>query len=221
MFAKFMKTLQKGTKEKVIKEYVNMTEKEDVVKPKSLPPKLKDSGKFTISYNIGEVNILHALCDLGSSINVMPLEIVKELKVGEIKPNNMTLTLVDSSVTQPIGILQDMLVYVDDLVFLVDFVVLETKGDSGGFVILERPFLTTGKVNIDVETSELILKFNKRNVIFKVYDWTSYVDNLDTCYHLKEKGRKVDKGIMRREVICVRVSLVPDVPWAWTVRLVT
>ncbi|XP_050909923.1 uncharacterized protein LOC127123773 [Lathyrus oleraceus] len=100
-FAKIMKALLKGTKEKVVKEH-----------------------------------ILHALCDLGSSINVIPLKKVKELKVGEITPSNMTLTLADSSVTQPIGILRDVLVHVNILVFPVDFAVLDTKGDSGGFVIL-------------------------------------------------------------------------------------
>lgn len=32
-FSKFMKALLKGTKEKLIKEHVNMTQKDDVVKP--------------------------------------------------------------------------------------------------------------------------------------------------------------------------------------------
>lgn len=172
-FVKFMKALLNGTKEKVIKEHVNMIEKDDVVKPQSLPPKLKDPGKFTISCNIGGVNILHALCDLGSSINVMPLKTVKEFKVGEVTSSNMTLTLPDSFVTQPVGILCDALVHVDNLVFPADFVVLDITEDSVGPVILERPLLATGKAKIDVETSELILKFNKDKVVFKVYDWTS------------------------------------------------
>lgn len=61
----------------MINEHVNMTEKDDVVKPQSLSPKLKDLGKFTISCNISGVNIPHALCDMGSSINVMPLKSIK------------------------------------------------------------------------------------------------------------------------------------------------
>lgn len=72
-----MKALLKGTKEKMVTEHVNMTENDDVVIPQALSPKLNDHCKFTISCNIGEVNILHALCDLRSSINVMPLKIVK------------------------------------------------------------------------------------------------------------------------------------------------
>ncbi|XP_050908489.1 uncharacterized protein LOC127122147 [Lathyrus oleraceus] len=145
--------LLKGMQEKVVKEHVNMTEKDDIVTPQSFPPKLKDPGKFTISCNIGGVKIPHALCDLGSSISVMPLKKVKELKVDEITPSNMTLILADSSIIQPL-----------------DFVVLDTKGDSRGYAILKWPFLATGKAKIDVETSELTLEFNKEKVIFKVYD---------------------------------------------------
>ncbi|XP_050895202.1 uncharacterized protein LOC127101804 [Lathyrus oleraceus] len=188
-----LQALLKGTKEKVIKEHVNMTEKDDVVKPQSLPPKLKGPGKFTISCNIGGVNISHALCDMGSSINVIPLKTVKELKVGEITPSNIMLTLVDSFMKHPLGVVQDVLVHVDGLTFPIDVVVIDMKNDSEGSVILRRPFLATGKEKIDMETSELILKFNKENMVFDAYQWTPYVDDIETCYQLKEKGSEVHK----------------------------
>lgn len=54
-FAKFMKALLKGMKEKVVKEHVNMIEKDDMGMPQTLPPKLKDPCKFTISCNVGGV----------------------------------------------------------------------------------------------------------------------------------------------------------------------
>lgn len=72
--------------------------------------------------------------------------------------------------------------------------------------------MATGKAKIDIEMGVLILKLNKRKVVFKAYEWTPYVDNLDTCYHLEEKGRKVIKGTMRRKMIGVRVSLAHGVP---------
>ncbi|XP_050890967.1 uncharacterized protein LOC127096441 [Lathyrus oleraceus] len=147
-----------------------MTEKNDMAMPQIFPPKLKDLSKFTVSCSIGGVKIPYALCELGSSINVMPVKKVKELNVGYITQSNMTLTLVDSSVTQSLGILRDVLVHVDGLVFPVDFMVLDTKGDSEGSIILERPFLATEKTKIYVEMGELVLKFNKAKVVFKVYD---------------------------------------------------
>lgn len=163
-----MKALIKGTKEKAVKEHVNMTAKDESVISKALPPKLKDLSNFTISCNIIDVNILHVLCDLGSSINVMPLKTVKKLKVGEITPNNMTLTLVDSCVTQLVGILHDVLVHVDGLVFPTDFVVLDTKGASGGYFIQGKPFLAAKRGPIEFSRGASIWRgvaSCKRNVV--------------------------------------------------------
>lgn len=148
---------------------------------------MKDPGKFTIACTIGGVKILHALCDLGSSINVIPLNKFKEMKLGEIILSNMTLTLVDSSVTHPLGIIQELLVHVDGLVFPAYFVVIDMKGDSEGSVILKCPFLVIGKSLIDVEIGEVVLKFNKEKEVFNVYEWTPYVDDLETCYNWKKK----------------------------------
>lgn len=206
------KALLKGTKQKLVKEQVNKTWKDETTVPQALPPKMKDPVKFTITCTIGGVNIPHSLCDLGSSIDVMPLNKFKELKHGEVIPSNMTLTLADSTITHLIGIIQDMLVHVDCLVFLADFVVIHMKGDSGESIILERPFLATRKALIDVETSELVLKFNNEKMAFKVYEWTLYMDNLETCYQLEGKGSNDDKGKKESELISVRVSLAPDMP---------
>ncbi|XP_050918938.1 uncharacterized protein LOC127136424 [Lathyrus oleraceus] len=164
-----------------------------MAEPPEVPPKMKDPGEFNITYTIGGLKISHDLCDLGSSINIIPLSKFKELKIREIIPSNMTLTLVDSSLTHPLGILQDMLVHVDGLTFPADFVVIYMKNDSEGSVILERPFLATGNAKIDVETGELILKFNKEKMVFNAYQSKPYVEDLDTCYQLEEKGSGVHK----------------------------
>lgn len=76
-FSKFIKALLKGTKQKVVKEQVNMNEKGEMAVPQKFPPKIKEPCKFTISCNIGGVKIPNALCDLGSSINFIPLNKVK------------------------------------------------------------------------------------------------------------------------------------------------
>lgn len=88
---------------------------------------MKDLERFTIACTIGWLKIPHTLCDLGSSINVMPLKFFKELKIGEILPSNMTLTLVDSSITHPFCIVQDMLVHVQGLTFPAEFMVIDMK----------------------------------------------------------------------------------------------
>ncbi|XP_050878252.1 uncharacterized protein LOC127082072 [Lathyrus oleraceus] len=191
-----------------------MIQKDEMTLPHAFPPKMKDPGKFTITCTIGGVKIPHTLCDLGSSINFMPLNKFKEMKLGEIIPSNMTLTLANSSVTHPLDIVQDALIHVDGLVFPADFVVIDMKRDSGGSVILGHPFLATGKALIDVETGELVLKFNKEMMVFNVYEWTPYVDDLETCYQLEEKDSKIDKGRKTRELTGVMVYLAPNMPYA-------
>ncbi|XP_050878337.1 uncharacterized protein LOC127082156 [Lathyrus oleraceus] len=127
-----LQALLTGTKQKLDKEHVNMIEKCNTTLLQTMPTKLKGPGKFSISYTIGGVEIPHALCDLGSSINLMPLNKAEDLNLGEIIPNNITLTLADLSITHPHGVLQDVLVHVDDLVFPADFVVVDMKRDTSG-----------------------------------------------------------------------------------------
>ncbi|XP_050914751.1 uncharacterized protein LOC127129643 [Lathyrus oleraceus] len=199
MFEKFkeilakLQGLLKGGKHKLTKEHVNMTEKEEMTEPPEVPPKMKDPAEFTIACTIGGLEIQHDLCDLGSSINVISLRKFKELKIGEIIMSNMTLTLVDSSITHPMRIVHDVLVHVNGLTLSAYFMVIDMKYYSRGSVILGRPFLAIGKAKIDMETGEMTLKFNKGNVVFNAYKWTLYVEDLETCYQLEEKGSEVHK----------------------------
>lgn len=104
----------------------------------------------------------------------------------------MTFTLAYASMAHPLGI-EDRRDHVDGLTFPADFVVINMKNDSEGSVILRRPFLETGKVKVDVETSELILKFNKENMVFNSYEWTPYMKDLEACYQLEENVVKCTK----------------------------
>lgn len=56
-----------------------------------LPEKLKDLGSFTIPCTINDLKLKRALCDLGSSINLMPVSIFKKLGLGKDKLTNITV----------------------------------------------------------------------------------------------------------------------------------
>lgn len=43
----------------------------------------------------GNFVIDKALCDLGTSVNLMPLSISEKLNLGDLKPTRMTLQLAD------------------------------------------------------------------------------------------------------------------------------
>ena len=66
-------------------ETIVLTEECSAILQNKLPPKPKDPGSFTILYDIGEVHFDKALCDLATSINLMPLSIFKKLGIGEVK----------------------------------------------------------------------------------------------------------------------------------------
>ncbi|XP_070017754.1 uncharacterized protein [Nicotiana sylvestris] len=70
--------------------------------------KLSDLGSFTIPCTIGSFAFAKALCDLGASINLMPLAIYKRLEIGRVRPTSMLLQLDDRTVKRPSGILDDV-----------------------------------------------------------------------------------------------------------------
>ena len=49
-----------------------------------------------------------ALYDLGASINLMPLSVVKRLSLGELTPTTMSLQMADISMARSKGILEDV-----------------------------------------------------------------------------------------------------------------
>ncbi|GJV85719.1 reverse transcriptase domain-containing protein [Tanacetum coccineum] len=73
-----------------------------------LPKKLGDPGKFLIPCDFPEMDECLALADLGASINLMPLSVWKKLFLPELTPTCMTLELADCSITQLIGIAEDV-----------------------------------------------------------------------------------------------------------------
>ncbi|GJX66846.1 reverse transcriptase domain-containing protein, partial [Tanacetum coccineum] len=73
-----------------------------------LPEKLGDPGKFLIPCDFPGMNECLALADLGANINIMPLSVWKKLSLLELTPTCMTLELADHSITQPIGVAEDV-----------------------------------------------------------------------------------------------------------------
>ncbi|XP_070020353.1 uncharacterized protein [Nicotiana sylvestris] len=114
--------------------------------------KLFDPGSFTIPCTIGNFGFAKALCDLGASINLMPLAIYKRLGIGRARPTSMLLQLADRTVKRPSGILDDVLVQVGKFVFPADFVILDCWVDEKIPIILGRPFLDIWRALIDCET---------------------------------------------------------------------
>ncbi|XP_015966352.1 uncharacterized protein LOC107490095 [Arachis duranensis] len=110
-----------------------------------------------------------ALCDLGVSINLMPLSMMKKLAIEEVKPTRMSLQMADRSLKIPNGVVENLLVKVGEFSFPADFIILDMEEEGHNSIILGRPFLATAKAIIDVEKGEKILKVYDVKMIINVF----------------------------------------------------
>ncbi|XP_052171559.1 uncharacterized protein LOC127787541 [Diospyros lotus] len=174
-YAKFLKELCTNKRKLKDNEKVSMGENVSAILQKKLPPKCKDPGMFTIPCKVGNVKIEKAMLDLGASINVMPLSIYSSLNIGPLKETGVTIQLADRSNVYPEGVLEDVLVQVNELVFLVDFYVLNMEEDDSSNIapiLLGRPFLKTSRTKIDVHDGTLTMEFDGEIVKFNIFDDT-------------------------------------------------
>ncbi|XP_063938416.1 uncharacterized protein LOC135148083 [Daucus carota subsp. sativus] len=184
-YAKFMKGILSRKLKLEELETVALTEECSAVLQQKLPPKLKDPGSFTIPCTIGQLSFDKCLCDLGASINLMPLSVFKKLGLPEPKPTNMSLQLADRSITYPRGIVEDVLVKVDKLIFPADFVILDFEEDKKIPIILGRPFLATGQTLIDVQKGELTMRVQDQSVTFKVFNAMKFPTDEEECFKVE------------------------------------
>ena len=135
--------------------------------------KYKDLGCPTISVMIGGTLVEKALLDLGASVNLLPYSVYKQLGLGELKPTSITLSLADRSVKIPRGIVEDVLVQVDNFYYTVDFLVLDTdpivKETNHVPIILGRPFLATSNVIINCRNGLMQLTFGNMTLELNIF----------------------------------------------------
>ncbi|GAU39222.1 hypothetical protein TSUD_396690 [Trifolium subterraneum] len=145
-YAKFMKELLTKNRKPLEDETFNLTEDCSAILQRKLPQKKKDPGRFTIPCSIGHLHIRKALCYLGSSINLMPLSMMKPIPGAVAKPTKMQLSLADRSITYPYGILQDVLVRCAEFVFPADFVILDMEEDAGSPTLVRKTIFSHRKI---------------------------------------------------------------------------
>nr|GFA49077.1 reverse transcriptase domain-containing protein [Tanacetum cinerariifolium] len=144
-----------------------------------LPKKLRDPGKFLIPYEFPGMDECLVLADLGASINLMPLSVLKELSLPKLTPTCMTLELANRSVSKSIGIAKDVLVKVGMFHFPADFMVVDFDPDPRVPLILGRCFLKTGQALIDVHKGELTLRIGNEAITYNLDQTSRYSANYD------------------------------------------
>ncbi|XP_022893886.1 uncharacterized protein LOC111408350 [Olea europaea var. sylvestris] len=140
-YTKFMKDILSNKRKLVEHETVMLMEECSAILQNKLPPKIKDPGSFTIPCAIGDLNFAKALCDLGASINLMPLSIFEKLGMGEAKATTVSLQLADRSIKYPRGVVEDVLARVDKFIFSADFIILDMEEDNHSLSFWDDHFL--------------------------------------------------------------------------------
>ena len=111
-----------------------------------------------------------ALCDLGASVNMMPLSLYKRLSLGKVSNPMVKLQMADHSLVLPYGVCEDVVVKIDKLQIPVDFIICDIEEDLEVPLILGRPFLRTSKALIDVFKGDITLSARGEKVTFSVLE---------------------------------------------------
>nr|GEY89543.1 reverse transcriptase domain-containing protein [Tanacetum cinerariifolium] len=144
---------------------------------KKLPEKLVDPGKFLIPCDFSGMVECQALANLDASINLMPLSVWNKLSLLDLSPTCMTLELADRLISRPVGVAEDVFVKVGTFYFSADFVVVDFDADPRVPLILERSFLKTKRVLIDLFERELTLRVGKEAITFNLDQTSRYSAN--------------------------------------------
>ncbi|XP_075104691.1 uncharacterized protein LOC142178839 [Nicotiana tabacum] len=129
-YAKYIKDIVANKRRLTEFETVSLTEECTSRIQHKLPQKLKDPGSFTIPVRIGEFDVGRALCDLGASINLIPLSVFKQLGLGALRPTTVMLQLADRSYVYPEGVIEDVLLQIGKFIFPADFIILDYMDDE-------------------------------------------------------------------------------------------
>ncbi|CAN6725313.1 unnamed protein product [Malus baccata var. baccata] len=153
--------------------------------PERLKPKVKDQQLTDFMNTLSKVQINLPLIDAIKNIPSYAkflkdvctkkkklIDFEKRLGQGEIKPISFILQLADRSVAYPRGIIEDLIIKVDNLYLPADFVILDMDEDMQTPIILGRPFMATARTLIDVEAGTLTLRVKDRSVVFSLFEAT-------------------------------------------------
>jgi hypothetical protein len=181
LYANFLKDILSKKRKIEDNETIALTRECSAVIQKKLPPKLKDPGSFSIPCVIGKETIEKSMCDLGSSVSLLPLSLLKRIGIGDLKPTKMTLQLADRSIIYPVGILENIPIRVGKIYIPADFVVVDSKEDFKIPILLGRPFLATVGTVINVKYGKIVFHAGDEKVDFKIANLMKGPSIFDSC----------------------------------------
>jgi hypothetical protein len=101
----------------------------------------------------------YALCDLGASISIMPGKIYDMLVLPPLEKYYFDIPPTDVAKKKPLGIINDVLIMVNNNLVPIDFLVLDVECNASCPIILGRPFLRTVGAIIDMKKDTIKYHF--------------------------------------------------------------
>ena len=96
---------------------IQLSETVSYIMMNSLPIKKRDPGAPMIMSEIGGMSFTRFLLDTGASINILPKAVFGRHHVGELQTFLVELCLADRSVRKPHGLVEDVIVRIEDCYF--------------------------------------------------------------------------------------------------------
>nr|GEW19239.1 hypothetical protein [Tanacetum cinerariifolium] len=132
------------------------------------PKKMKDPGLFILPCRLGDSKPFDTLADLGSCVNLLPLKLFKDLKVGLLEETDDVLGLADRTKSYPIRIVRNVEVHVGKLKLFKDFRVVDMEREPTCPLLVRRGFLATTNVVIDCRKAKIAVGEGLTRSIFRV-----------------------------------------------------
>nr|GEU71379.1 hypothetical protein [Tanacetum cinerariifolium] len=184
----------------------------------SLPPKFKDPEASLISVVVGNITIKKVLLDLDASINILPVSLVDKYDLGTLRKTDTIISLADRSTKIPRGILEDVIVRVDDFYYLGDFFVMDTESpykDVQPNIILRRPFLATIDARINCQIGAMDIAFGNRKLRLNVFNSLNspisndcyHIDTIDECIQTHTPSMNLDRTLENLHYVDIEKEL--------------
>ena len=117
-YAKFLKGICTSHRNPI---RIQLSETGSSIMMNALPIKKRDPGAPMITSDIGRMSFTRSLLDTGASINILPKAVFDRHHVRELQPFLVELCLADGSVRKPHGLVEDVIVRIEDCYFALDF----------------------------------------------------------------------------------------------------
>ncbi|KAF2568671.1 hypothetical protein F2Q68_00026142 [Brassica cretica] len=138
-------------------------------------PKVDDPGKFVFPCSVAEVEFKEALCDSGSSVNLVSKAIVDELGIVDVEPSLVTMAFVNSSMAVPYSTIRNLPVQVGNCILHTKFQVVGMSKDHEMPLIFGRSFMPTVGAVVDMPNKRVSFSNINKKVFYKVVPTRSQI----------------------------------------------